>query len=301
MDGIKKATNGRIFLLSNMSDFYQQPENPIVLSEPTALIANVKEPLLGFYGMSQFLPSSIYPILPDFPPFLQDFKYNFKQQEVRNCVVTGDADYITSLVPTGKLELTLESYNTFDQSEKELTTVELAWPGIESFESQGGPTEHPKVHCSTIRGKPDYVFIYLEHVYDKPGDNEGRNPKIEMLKMEIFGEDLNSISELDVNALYHLTRRNSHIHADVATNYRVTGAVLLTREDCMDFGKYKGFDGVDMFQLDVTVTSWEYATLDDQGSSGMESNDLDMKLKVLFIYKDYSLTGKLHDAKFQYA
>ena len=125
--------------------------------------------------------------------------------------------------------------------------------------------------------------------------------KIEMLKMEIFGEDLNSISELDVNALYHLTRRNSHIHADVATNYREVGAVLLTREDCMDFGKYKGFDGVDMFQLDVTVTSWEYATLDYTGSSGMESDDLDMKLKVLFIYKDYSLAGKLNDAKFQYA
>ena len=94
---------------------------------------------------------------------------------------------------------------------------------------------------------------------------------------------------MDKRALYHITRRNSHIHAAVDDNYKRTGAVLLTKLDCMDFAQYKGYDGVDMFPLDVTVTNFDY--------KGVE---LDIELSVYFIYSGFSLRGKQHDAKFLY-
>ena len=94
---------------------------------------------------------------------------------------------------------------------------------------------------------------------------------------------------MDKRALYHITRRNSHIHAAVEENYKRTGAVLLTKLDCMDFAQYKGYDGVDLFPLDVTVTKLD--------SKGIE---LDIKLSVYFIYSGFSLRGKQHEAKFLY-
>ena len=167
---------------------------------------------------------------------------------------------------------------------EELEKVEIPWVQIETFESRANPTEVLTVKCSTIRGKPEYLFVLLEHVYNKVGGNTGNNPKVVTLHIEHWGETLKCISELDANALYHLTRRNSHIHADVRENYRETGAVLLTRDDCMDFAKYRGYDGVDMFQLNVAVTSLIYAPLDEAGSSGMDVDDLDIKMNVLFFY-----------------
>lgn len=296
-DEVNKATTGTILFFGDVSDFYRKPETPIVRTEPTTVIANVREPLLGFYGMSQFLPSNIYPVLSDFPPFMQTFKYNMQRKETQNCVITSNESHITTLVPVGDVKLYLESYNTFDQKDKELASVNLPWPEIESFEKVFKYMSSPlTIKCQTIRGKPDYVFVILEHAYNKEGDCIGRNPKITLLKMEVYGEDLTCISKLDENSLYHLTRRNSHIHADTAKNYDELGAVLLTKNDCMDFQQWRGYEGVDIFPLDVTVMDFEEPT--DENGNDMGVDDLDMRLRVLFIYPDYSLEGKLHEAKF---
>ena len=120
------------------------------------------------------------------------------------------------------------------------------------------------------------------------------------MKFEIFGENLNCISELDKNSLYHVTRRNSHVHADVVQNYSTYGAALLTRRDCMDFVQWRGNDGVDKFSLDVTVTSLEYNTKHPYDGTERRIVNLDLRLKVYFIFTDYSLSGKLYEAKFGY-
>ena len=291
-DNIVRANHGVILQLGDVSDFYQRVPVPIVRSEPTTVIEDVKEPLLGFYGMSQFLPSSIYPVVAEFPPFLQTFLYNFKQEEVTNCVLTDEAGFTSSLEPTGQLELSLESYETFKQEDKELETANLLWPKFEVFRSVSTHDKDQTVHCETIRGKPDYVFVQLEHVHDKASDNTGKEPTILKLKFEILGENVKAVSALNADELYHLTRRNSHIHSAVADNYRGIGAVLLTRMDCLDFVQWRGNDGVDMFQLDVTVTNKDYGRV--------EPKNLDIELKVFFIYTGFSLHGKSHEAQFSY-
>jgi len=290
-DELMAANRGTIVMLGDVSDFYQLPPVPIVRNDPPVIELN--EPLLGFYGMSQFLPSSIYPVLSDFPPFLQSFMYNFTQQELHDCLIDDESwpTVLPRLIPTSTLEVTMESFQSFKQEDKELATVDLIWPKFEIFQSERAYNEIPTVHCETIRGKPDYVFVMLEHVYGKvPGENKGINPQINGLKFELLGENLPSISHLDSTALYHTTRRNSNIHADVAKNFDKTGGVLLSKEDCMDFVQYKGFDGVDLFPMDVTVTDSFYRDL--------AVTTLDMKLSVYFIYTGFYLRGKQYEAKF---
>ena len=292
-DVLKRVNSGKVCLLSKVSDFYRRPSTPIVRSEPSTTFT-VSEALLGFYGMSQFLPSSIYPILADFPPFLQTFLYNAKRKELLNHIITDDSSVISCLVPTGKLRLLMESYETFDQNEKELATIDLIWPKIEVFESVTANVAgvNPTVHCSTIRGKPDYIFVMIEHEYTKAGDNSEHALQIKTLEMSQLGEIVKSISELDATSLYHLTRRNSHIHADVVDNYDKIGAVLMSKSDCMDFPHWRGVDAVDLFPLDITVTSFKQPT--------MTVTDLPIRMKVFFIYTGFSLRGKQFDAKFGY-
>ena len=218
--------------------------------------------------------------------------YNFERKELKNgSIITSLEDAVCSLTPKGPLKLTMEAYETFDQNEKELAVVDLMWPEFEEFESVCAYDGTPSVHCQTIRGKPDYIFVMLEHVYDNYGANTGNNPTVETLKFEHWGEELKCISELDKIALYHLTRRNSHIHADVANNYKKIGAVLLTKQDAMDFPQWKGVDGIDQFPLDITVTSFREPVPDSRK---------DIRLKVYFIYTGFSLQGKLYEAKFRY-
>ena len=112
------------------------------------------------------------------------------------------------------------------------------------------------------------------------------------MKFEILQEDVKAISALQEDELYHLTRRNSHIHASVRENYETIGGVLLTRMDCLDFIQWRGNDGVDQFQLDVSVPERDY------GSNA--TTDYDIELKVFFIYTGFSLRGKSYEAKFDF-
>ena len=298
VNAIQDAGHGEIFYMSDASDFYRVPAIPRVRNRPTTDIAR-QEPLLGFYGMSQFLPSSIYPVQADFPPFLQTFLYNFKRSELRDCITTEDFTHNACLLPSGPLELIMESYESFDQRDKELETVDLAWPRIEVFESVAPHDEEPTVHCESLRGKPDYIFVYLEHVFDRAAENTSKHPRINTLRLEMLGENLKCVSELDATGLYHLTRRNSHIHADVTENYYNVGAVLLTRRDCMDFPTWQGVNGFDQFPLDVSVPSKYYENRGNYDEP-MPSMSLDIRLRVFFIYSGFSLQGKAHDAKFAY-
>ena len=114
--------------------------------------------------------------------------------------------------------------------------------------------EYVTVHCQSLQGRPDYVFVVLEYDYKKRNLNRIANPQIHGLKLEILGENVNAISALDKEALYHLTRRNSNMRTDVTKNYDTIGAVLLTKTDCGDFIQWRGTETVDLFECDFTVT-----------------------------------------------
>jgi len=299
---INQSLTGEILLLTNDDAHFRGGAMPVVRNFPVTEFS-LTEPLLGFYGMSQYIPSSIYPILKDFPPFLQDFEYVFQREESREAYtdLPGAVTTTTCLTPLGDLVLTMESYNSFDQAEKELETVDLPWVHFESFETVVPSANHTiTLLARTIRGKPDFVFIVLEHdLKNKSGRTKLHNPVITGIRMDILGQELKCVSALDENALYHLTRRNSHIHADNLDNYTSIGAVFLTKSDCGNFEQFQ-LEGTDLFDVNVTVTRYLYnhpKHVTDEGNGSLTMG-LDIRMKVFFMYTDYSLTGKQHEAKF---
>ena len=144
MDTIVESLTADVFFFEDDSRHFRLGDLPVVNNWPLHEVT-LKESLLGFYGMSPYLPSSIYPILKQFPPFLQSFVYNFRRESPPNCarVVREDGyggidnyeNISTHLIPTGEVKLTLESYNSFDQADKELEVVDLPWPKFEVFTS----------------------------------------------------------------------------------------------------------------------------------------------------------------------
>ena len=175
----------------------------------------------------------------------------------------------------------------------QLFSINLPWPKVEEFKSRSRFNDLPTVFCKTVRGKPDFVFIQLKHVQEKNGMRTTTYPPvIKTLKMEILGQDLKCISSLDEELIYHTTRKNSHHLSNVEQNYQHIGAVLLTKHDCGDFVQWQLLEGIDEFQVSVTVTGFEYAIDPPDGFH----TDLDIDLSVYFIYSDYSIAGKPHEA-----
>ena len=306
------ALTAKVYLLGDISSYFENQPTPVVRNLPTTVISHT-EPLLGFFGISQFNCSSIYPNLKDFPPFMQDWEYNFKRNGYVNYQSVQNPTRINRLVPTGDMVLSIESSDTFDQKDKELFDINLPWPKVEHFSSKtsfaggvftapgttnlAGLEKYPIVHCKTVRGKPDFLFIQLKHVHDTSSISTlGNNPVIKTLSMNILGQDLKCISELDEELVYQTTRKNSHPLSASEKNYHSIGAVLLNRQDCGDFVQWQLLEGVDEFQVDVTVTDFDYAL--QAGVNGFHTN-LDIELHVYFIYQNYSITGKAHEAVYR--
>ena len=75
---------------------------------------------------------------------------------------------------------------------------------------------------------------------------------------------------------------------------------MLTNRDCMNFSQWYGHEGVDMFPLDITVTS-KLNDVPDNVGIRMTVADQDIRLKVFFIYTGYNLSGKLFDVRFGFS
>jgi hypothetical protein len=112
----------------------------------------------------------------------------------------------------------------------------------------------------------------------------------------MLNQDIKSVSAMNENQLYHATRRNSHVHADSRVNQRVTGAVLLHRNDIGSLSEFQDKPGWDTLKLDVTVTDFHvfYPGVD---YTNINPTD-DIRLKVSFIYLNYGVKGRPHEAEF---
>ena len=111
--------------------------------------------------------------------------------------------------------------------------------------------------------------------------------------MDILGEELTCVSQLNERSIYHLTRRNSNLRADTQENYVKHGAVLLTAKDCGMFSQWRGEVGSDLFDMNITVTSFTY------NDDDVHQNQLPVTLSAIFLWNNYGLTGKVFQSEFR--
>ena len=141
----------------------------------------------------------------------------------------------------------------------------------------------------TTRGKPSFLFVYLERVKLTPGIQE--EPVVKHIRIRHIGQDFKTVSDYTPEDLYHLTYRNSHPKADTLSNERNIGAVLLTAEDLGDFSFWNQDRNL-TFELEVD----DYALIHEDVLE--DAPDTALQLKVLLVYNTHSLSGVSHEARF---
>jgi len=218
---------------------------------------------------------------------------------------------IAYLSPMGNYGLIVRSEDGFDQTTKELQTAEMAYPLMESYVGttveapfgQPGGRKPLVCECNTSHGVPDFVFLRIERQYSNNLRTAPFEATIKTLKMDIRFQDVKTVSDLDSNALYQVTRRNSNFRADAVKNYQTYGAVLFRKQD---LGNWADWDGeqADPFQVTFTVSDYDiYHQVAALGYPGAVTDVLDdtpLRLSVVFIYQNYGFSGKYHECKFDF-
>jgi hypothetical protein len=250
------------------------------------------------------------------PPFIQDYSYVLSQYsnqkmyvdpQLNNKLHIADVSdkLIVHLSPAGDYELTVRSEDGFDQTTKELQTANIPYPYMQEFKTRTFFPDGscPGCECSTPYGPPDFVFLRLERKYLNNARTVPFDPVIKTLKMDIRFQDVKTVSDLDANQLYQLTRRNSNFRADAALNYQKYGAVLFRKQDLGNWSRWDG-DTNDVFSVTFTANSFDtYSAAQVANYPAAVTADIDytpIRLVVVFIYKDYSFSGKYNECKFDF-
>ena len=110
----------------------------------------------------------------------------------------------------------------------------------------------------------------------------------------LFNQDVKTISDMDANQIFHLTRKNSHPHSLANENQKNIGAVLLSAEDCGNF-EFLDRHQFDNIRMQIRVTDFLNK---HESVTGTVTGEEDLLFRVCFIYNDYGLEGVAHEAKF---
>jgi len=299
LTAIRASLTGTVHVFKIPSDFFKPHTTPVVRSQGTLTIT---EPLLAFQGMSPFKPFAIYPTIPRFPAFLQNFSYHILQRDQNDVVIQADdiLEYfneiaVPTLSPSGEFTVTMHSANTFSQQDKELETINMPWPRFEIFQSNLAHDGVAKVHCETTSGVPEYIFLRLDRVNSRQAILTNQ-PVINTLKFSVLNQDVKTVSDLDKNQLYHTTRRNSHINALCKENLKAIGAVLLHRTDIGNLSEFDELKG--NISLDIEVTDFDLFHPDVHAPYAITHEPDPLIFKVCFIYPNFALHGRENEAQF---
>jgi hypothetical protein len=264
--------------------------------------------------MSQFQPSSIYPLLDQLPPMIQDYRYIMPANADRVMLVdasnsglhisTVSDRLIAQLHPEGQYTVTVRSCDGFDQTTKELQSAHIPYPFMRDFKSPALVGGTPTCVCESPYGPPDYLFLRLERVHENQVQAVPFNAVIKTLRMDIRFQSVKTVADLDQNQLYQLTRRNSNFRADAVRNYTKRGAVIFNRGDLGNFAQWDG-GPTDVFRVDFTVTDYDVYNVTEAlaypNAVTARLDTMPLELHVTFIYKDYAFSGRYNECKFDFA
>jgi hypothetical protein len=271
-----------------------------------AKVSNIlfRENLLLPLGMSHYLPEKIYKPVIEYPPIIQDFDFNIESsRSVRYREFSSDLEgCVLELVPQPSYTISTYSRNTFKQEEKPLQTIFVEVPKILRFQKTFtyDSVASYKIDFETHEDRPSKVFIYIERVETSDSVFDERNPCVKGVDLNVMGQPVQSITDLDEFQSYDATRRNAAVRCDLLNLRRRTGGVLLSLDDLCDWidfdflqlnrDTFKGSFVISELgqvrQLDTTID--DPATVNERNIL----NTQDRKVTILFIYEDWCFKGE---------
>jgi hypothetical protein len=247
------------------------------------------------------------PILKKFPPLIQDIELLVKSQKVVK--FQGFSDQVSSgvtleLQPQINYDIQTYSQNGFDQTLKPLQRVDIQHPKIirfvKTFSAPHTSAEPKDVKFTCQHGPPDYVFVRAERISGAGEFFDKYPPVIEYMRLRMYNQNVETVSQLDDIQLWNATRRNSNFRSDVAKNRDEIGAVFLSAQDFGNWSRFAEFESVDNFE-----GTFEFFVAERPRTKpvlGVAETTLaeaqDYKITVLFIYENFALSGTAHDLKF---
>jgi hypothetical protein len=258
--------------------------------------STLKEPLFSFGGTSQFKPIRTFPVDDYLSPLLQDYSLTLGQKTIR-CKTR---EYpIVEMTPRTSYEIQIRNRQSFLQETRGLLKIDSDFPLMLRFESTG-----TRVDFETGEGAPDEVFIYMEKSQDGKAWSEYQ-PVIKTIEFKVLGQDIDSVTKLDETAIYYATARNSNFRTDTQWNRKFRGAVLLTAEDFEYWGQWESVKGYDNFRGSIEILEEPVSGVDEYDESlqpserfKQEISAVNHTITVIFIYKDYSLSGEVNNYRF---
>ena len=277
-----------------------------------------EETLLTVGGASTFMPSSILPVVPQYSPLFQDFEFgtskfaNFYRTD-RFCKYD-DVVGVFEPLPHYWYQLNTKSKDIFDQSEKSLQSIAISVPQFETFSKTftrdtGSTPPAFRVPFSTVNGPPDYVFIQAVRAVEADDLYTRYSLQLRRVQLEIMNQDIKSLSTLNSFRLREATRTNSNVRADLRQLQLDTGAILLSKEDFVDFVDFKKLygakdqlQGAFIVKQDDVISQPEGIEADNPDSAiPILFFDQDITIIVRFIYMDHILEGQAGTMRFRMA
>ena len=296
---------------SSADGYYFRREEPIVRSSGFRLTRS--EPLLDFLGMSVCRPHAFFPTQDFYPPFIQDYHmYTTFKDMIKVANATPDQPLLTmELTPVGDGILSIRSRDGFDQETKELQKADTQYPLLERYVTTFATDTDPQtreasklaghlIEFETNSGPPKAVFLKLEREVVKGTTFTINQPRLTHVALELYNQDIKSVSDLYETQLYQAVRRNSNYRSDTVHNVETEGCVLLVASD---FGNWSRWDNklrVDNFKGRFIVQ------FDSESRDRTMPVTLDIELElqpvtltVVFIYTEYGLVGTAHNNRFR--
>ena len=143
---------------------------------------------------------------------------------------------------------------------------------------------------------PPCIFVQCFRDTDTTPTSQSTFENPSIVKLDLFMPEYNgfikSLGDLDENALYHLTRKNSNFRANHVSNRKLYGAILLKKGDIGNLTQYLGTERIDNFSGTFTLR-----VNDSANQVNWPGN---YKAKVTFLYYDYGLNGTLFESNFAF-
>ena len=221
-EGVLEGFIAGCFHVAENDVHIDDPITKVDLRRCRATGLSFEESLLTLAGTSIFQPSSIYPVVPEFPPIMQDFEFATAEfaKYYRTDKFCKYSDLVGVFDPQPEVNYSLGtvSKNVFRQEDKSLQTINMRVPIFETFSEQFTPSTVADtryvVPFSTVQGPPSWCFICVERVEQADSLYTSYPIQITSLQLEVMSQDVKTFSTLSEFRLQEATKRNSNLRSD---------------------------------------------------------------------------------------